>query len=468
MTFPISDIVSLSLTIASGGLRAQALSTPMLIGYHAHYADRVRSYASLTEMTADGFTAGEPLYLMAQALFGQNTSPKTVKIGRKANATVHNVDLTCLTDAVGQVITVTLTSPAGTTHSVSRTCAGGGIPAEATALAVLLNAAGVGGFGAGGTTELAFVAAGNDVQVRAGAGAVAGQIFFYSGLRNLDIGDVSADPGLAADITAIRGEDDDWYACAIDSPGALEQAALALAINSLTKTSWHSTQDSDCRNATAGHLGLVLSAAGYTRAIPVWSPHSMSQYPAVAAMSKMITFKPGATTLAMQELAGVTMAGTNQWDLTTGQLANLRAARMNAYINFGGSGRIDGQAGYCSATRYVDERLTLDYLSLNIPVELANALAARVSGGRKIPYTDEAAAVARAAIRRVLELAESWGAVVLRDKTTGVNHFTFTATPAASQLAADKAARIFAGCEFGCLITGAAQRFELSGTLSFV
>ena len=68
----------------------------------------------------------------------------------------------------------------------------------------------------------------------------------------------------------------------------------------------------------------------------------------------------------------------------------------------------------------------------------------------------------------MLERAEAWGALVLRDEEIGVNYFTFSATPAASQLAADKTARIFKGCTFSCLITGAAQRFELSGTLEFV
>jgi hypothetical protein len=185
-------------------------------------------------------------------------------------------------------------------------------------------------------------------------------------------------------------------------------------------------------------------------------------------MGKMLTFNPGATTLADQSLAGVTADGSNAWDLTAAQLASLRTARVNAYIVFAGVNMIDPQAGTCSATRYVDERLILDWLEANIPVELANAIAARVASGGKVPYTDEAAAVARGAIRTVLELAESWGAVLLLDEETGIDYFTFSATPAASQTAANRLARLFAGCEFGCVITGAAQRFALAGILSFV
>jgi hypothetical protein len=296
---------------------------------------------------------------------------------------------------------------------------------------------------------------------------VAGQLFWYTGLRNIDMEDVTPDPGLAADITAIQAEDDDWYGAALDSTGKAEQTVLGSALIAATKSMWVASQDAEIRDGTAANLFLVLQAAGNERAVPIWSAHGMNEYPACAAMGKMLTFNPGATTLAGQRLAGVTASGSNAWDLSTTQLADIRTARGNAYILFGNAGQIDGQAGYCSATRYVDERLILDYLSLNIPVELANALQARVNSGSKIPYTDEAATVARGAILKVLATAEAWGALILTD-TDGTTDFPFSATPAAAQLTADKTARLFRGVVFGCLITGAAQRFVLAGTLSFV
>ena len=254
----------------------------------------------------------------------------------------------------------------------------------------------------------------------------------------------------------------------LDSCSLAEQTVLATQTAVAGKCCFLTSQDSTIRNGTAGNLALALEAAGRDRACVQYSPHSNMEYYGVALMAKMLTFNPGATTAANQRLSGVTMAGTNTWDLSTAQLAAIRAARANAYINFGGIGQVDPQAGYMCADRYIDERLILDYLQANIPVELANAIAARVSGGSKVPYTDEAAAVARGAIRKVLELAEGWGALILRDKETGEQYFTFSATKAAAQTAGNKAARIFAGCEFGCLITGAAQRFTLTGTLRFV
>ncbi len=467
MSVPVSDYVAMNLSIASAGLQVPELSTAMLMGHHTAYVDRVREYNSLPGLVADGFSATGPIYRMAQALLSQPVSPSSFKVGRRANAPVMAVDVTMLTDVVGNNITITVTSSnTGNTRTYSQACGGGGLGAEATALAILINADAAGD-GAGGTTEILVAAAGNDVTFRPGAAAVAGQIFYYSGLRNLDIADVTPDPGLNADIVAIRAEDDDWYGCAIESPSLAEQTELALRIEAMTKFAWHSSQDSTIREGTAGNLAIVLNAATYQRSMVQYSPHSMAQYPGIAAMSGMITRNPGATTLAYQSLSGVTAAGANAWDLTAAQLANCRTARANVQVVVGGLNLVDGQAGWCSATRWVDERLLLDWLELNIPAELVSAIATAVAGGSKIPYTDAAANVARGAILKVLGQAAGWGAVVLLDEETGVDHFTFSHIKAANQLAADRAARNFAGVTFGCLITGATQTYELSGVLSF-
>lgn len=465
MTFPLSDMVSLNLTIAAGGLRAANLSTPCLIGYHTAWVDYVRTFYSASSVVASGIASGSPLHKMAQAAFAQTPSPRSVKIGRRATPPVHAVELTPTTDAVGNTITVTIHAPDGTSRTYSQACAGGGVNAEATALAVLINAD-VAGYGAAGTTELLVAAAAPPiVTIDPGAGAAAGQIFWYSGLSNLEFLDVTPDPGLAADLVLIQADDDDWYAACLDSQSKAEQTILVDELDVQGKSVWVASMDTEVADGTAANLFDALNTASYTRAVPIWVPGDLSAYPAVAAAAKMLTFKPGATILANQTLSGVT-AAVNGETLSEAQLINIRGDRGNAYIEFGGVNCIDPQAGYCSYERYVDERLTLDYLAANIPVELANAIQALVSGGSKVPYTDAAAAIARGAIRKVLELAESWGAVMLRDGET--NYFTFSATPAAAQTAADKAARIFRGCEFSCVITGAAQQFPLDGTLTFV
>ena len=177
-TVPVSDYVSLNLSIASAGLQVPELSMPMLMGYHTHYVDRVREYSSLAGLVADGFSATGPIYRMAQALLAQPIAPSNFKVGRRANAPVHAVELTPLTDVVGNNIQITITScNTGVSRTYSQACTGGGVPAEATALAALINADAP-GFGAAGTTELLVAAAGPvPVTIDPGPAAVTGQVF---------------------------------------------------------------------------------------------------------------------------------------------------------------------------------------------------------------------------------------------------------------------------------------------------
>jgi hypothetical protein len=462
----VSDFVALNIYLAEAGQQAPNVSTPMLIAYHGITPGRrVLTYNSLAAMVADGFSVYKPPYLMAAALQAQPNPPTSWKIGRRASAPVFWTNLTCLTDTVGQTIEVTLVAPDGSEHTYTRTCAGGGIPAEATALAALMNVDH--GTGGGGSTELVFTGVVNDVTVRPGAGAVTGQIFYFKNLKNLDIVNNTADPGLAADITAIRAEDDDWYYAMLDNASLAENTVLATQTASTApnyKLAMISTQDSTCREGTAGNIMLVTQAATRDRASVWYSPYSMSEYPAVALAGQMSTANPGQTIAAMRALRGVTPAGTRAWDLSLTQMNNIFAARGNVYTTLGSTGVT--VKGTCAALRWIDDRILLDWLAANIPTELYNAMATRVAGGYKVPYTDEAGEFARGPIVKVLEIAAGWGGVTLKDPATGVDYFSFSYTPASSQLAADKALRIFRGVRFGCRLNGAVQQYLLEGYLN--
>lgn len=473
MTYPVTDSATLALSVASAGLRAPNQGMSILIGYTLGFAgDLVREYSSLPGMVADGMDVNSPLYKMAGALQSQSPSPTSWKVGRRTTPTVQAITLTVLTDVADSQITVSLVSPdTGIRRDYTRSAVGGGIPAEATALALLMNNDPT-GFGTLGTNELTFTANVNDVECTFdGAGGTAGQIFYYYGLRNLDLDDVTADPGIAADIALMQLEDDDWYGYAIDSTSSAEQeAAAAMAgITGKTALGFLSTQDSAVRNDTAGNICKVVDAAD-RNVTTFWSPHSMEEYPGVAAMGTMLARNPGGTTLAYQQLSGVTPAGTNDWDLSEAQLAIIRADRGNTYGLMGTTGMVDPTGGWMANTYFVDTQLTLDYISLNIPVEVANALAATARAGKKVAYKDpDAPKVARAAIYAALTPPSTWGAIVLRDSEAdgGTNYFTFTALAAASQTAGNKAARNFAGVTFSCLLTGAVQSYALEGVLSF-
>ena len=79
----ISDIVAITINIADLRLSHQGFGTPLLAvnAESGIFATRVKSYASITEVAVN-FAAGTKTHNMANAIFSQKNSPKTIKVGR--------------------------------------------------------------------------------------------------------------------------------------------------------------------------------------------------------------------------------------------------------------------------------------------------------------------------------------------------------------------------------------------------
>lgn len=91
----LADIVSVSITRVSSAVTQQGFSTALILAHHTRWtSDRVRSYASLSELTDDGFTPDDAVYKAAAALWSQPSPPDTIKVGRRASAFTQTVRLT--------------------------------------------------------------------------------------------------------------------------------------------------------------------------------------------------------------------------------------------------------------------------------------------------------------------------------------------------------------------------------------
>jgi hypothetical protein len=91
----LQDIVAVAITRVSSAVTQQGFSTPCILAYHTRrMSDRVHSYASLSEMTAAGYTPDDTAYKLASALWSQPNPPNQIKIGRRANAFTKSVRLT--------------------------------------------------------------------------------------------------------------------------------------------------------------------------------------------------------------------------------------------------------------------------------------------------------------------------------------------------------------------------------------
>ena len=104
----IDRIVSVQIALNTAGISKEGFSTLMIVGANTVSLPRVSSYTSSVQMTQDGYSETDPLYLMAVDFFSQIPHPNVLKVGRRqvdsVSVTVDNVL------AEGGVYTLTLTS----------------------------------------------------------------------------------------------------------------------------------------------------------------------------------------------------------------------------------------------------------------------------------------------------------------------------------------------------------------------
>lgn len=101
----LNDLVALTITRSTRTPSRAGFGVVMVLAYHALYADRVRTYGSLTEMVADGFTPYDKAYRDVAAAFAQTPAPSTVKLGRRALAMTQVIDLTPAAPSASEVYT---------------------------------------------------------------------------------------------------------------------------------------------------------------------------------------------------------------------------------------------------------------------------------------------------------------------------------------------------------------------------
>jgi len=83
-TLPLNDIVQVILNVSPISAVRATFSLGLIVGKSTHITPtvRVKEYASLAAMIADGFVSTEPEYKAASLYFSQNPVPRRVLIGR--------------------------------------------------------------------------------------------------------------------------------------------------------------------------------------------------------------------------------------------------------------------------------------------------------------------------------------------------------------------------------------------------
>ena len=294
----LDDIVSVTITAETLTPDQTNFGIPLIAGYFPTtvFPERVRSYRSAAEMVSDGFGANDPIVRAAQRLI-QNPKVSQFKIGRRANAMSQDVLLTPNNTTEGFTVTLAVVSPDGTTTNISRINGAAETPTTiATALQPLIDAI-VGLTCVDNTGSVSCTAA-------------AGDLFDYRGIAGLEVKDETADPGIVADLTAIRAEDSGWYGLALDSNSKAEVAAAAGWAESEVLIAGFTSADEEVLDDLAGNIAETLNAAAYDRSFLLWNRAVLS-YAAAAWIGDRFPFDPGASTWKFKQLSGICLLYTS-------------------------------------------------------------------------------------------------------------------------------------------------------------
>lgn len=438
---PITNHVTISITTDSVGVTKPGFGIPLIASHNASFAERVRTYTDLAGLTADGFVATSPEFLAATALFAQDPSIVSLKIGRFALKPTQTYTIIPVA-ADSTAYTITARGEGVTTEDVTFTSDATGTVAEITAgLTTALNAVVGKNFTAvDGTTEVTV------------DGDAAGDWF------SLEVADVSllgivqdhVDPGIATDIAAVRAEDDDWYGLITLYNSEPMVIAAAVIMNALDKIYIAASNESEAITTAVGNGDLIdtIKTNNYTRIAGFYHP-SPANFADAAWYGKILPTVPGKATAKFKTMTGVTAVV-----MTSTQRANLIARDGNSYETVAGvSITFEGTMGDGT---FIDSRRGQDWLT----VEISTAVFALLAGAPKISYTDDGVSRVKAKIRKALEAG-------IRNEYLAANPVPTVTAPLVADIdAADKTARTLPDVKFTATEAGAIHDVTITGVLS--
>jgi hypothetical protein len=367
---PISDFIQVNVQAAVGQVAVRPFnqglivgSSPVIPSYGAN--PRLRQYATLAAMIADGFTAVEGEYLAAQLYFEQNEPAQFVWIGRQ--------DLTAIETAIPH------TGAAGTGYAVGDTVTPTQV-GSSNAKLVVLTVGGSGNVLTLGTT-------------------IGNQGTGYALANNLPTTTSGAGVGLTVDITAVgetllqavqacQQANQQWYG--FMCIGATDTDHLALAAYSTAN--WQSlfyfasTADAAVVNGTAGNIALQMQALK-DRALLSYNTTQGGTFPnniyAAAAILGLAMGLNTATagsafTLNLKPLVGIAPEPLTQTQYNTLVTQNCNTVgTFGAFIGFFASGVLP-------SGEFFDQILYRAMLVAQIQINLMNLLVSVP----KVPQTD--------------------------------------------------------------------------------
>lgn len=435
---PLNDVVQVTITTESAKVLQPGYGVPLILSAGATFPERARVYEDIDGLESDGFTSSMPEHKAASALFAQNPRPEEVIIGRLVNKPTMRW---AVTPVVGNAVTYKLKidgTEVSYTSDASATATEiiGGLKTAIDALSKAITTSDQ-------TTYLRIVA------------NTAGAWFDVSSpdVSKLGITMDNADPGFATDLSAIKVENNDWYAVLNPYASSAINVAVAAWVETNKKLFLAQTIDSDVLTV-AWHatnsldVGSLLRRAAYARTALIYHPTN-NEMAAAAWAGKLLPMDPGSETWAFKTLSGVTaysLSSTNRSNATTKYVNTYEAI---AGLNMTSPGKV-------SANEWIDTIRFIDWQE----TDAATGIFRVVANNPKLPYTDAGIAAVAAEVRA--SLARGVDAGGLADDPAP----TVSVPKAADVSAQDKADRILRDITFDATLAGAIHEIRISGRVA--
>jgi hypothetical protein len=295
------------------------------------------------------------------------------------------------------------------------------------------------------------------------------QGWLVNGFANLELADVTADPGIATDLAAIFNSNKlGWYSVSLDSNSAAEVKAAAAWVEATGqggKVGFFNTSDwSNTNSASTTDLMSSLQTSGYTKSHVVQNNQQLLSYAGCGNAAWCLVQSPGSYAIAQgANILGVPI----DTDITLPESA---ALVVNAYTAStptleGKSGNFfkltaNVRASFWGVTpsgRYMDLPIFIDWLYLNMQADVFGYLASVP----KVPLTQFGIASVQGVIDNRLRTASNppYNGI---DPTQPiiVNVPALASIPTASIVA-----RNLVGVTWSATYTGAIESVSLQGTL---
>lgn len=443
----LQDIVNVSISLSTTAVSRAGFGTPVFIGAHRFFTERIRAYTSITAAAVDLPSGSNELAAVTSA-FSQDVSPSVVKVGRR------DVDLLTYTPAavtaVGQVFSINVVGTDDVAILASFTTTTGSETATEVITALAAALSGIVGVTVGGTTTLTL------------AEATPGTPFAVTSFTLLTQTTTVTETADAS-LTAIEAVDTDFYFVAADDHTETFVLAMAAAMETRSKIYFVSVSEAGALAALAQPATDILGKLAennYFRSSGWFHQDADTTFPEMAFIALAAPADPGSKVWANNKVAGLSASQdpSSGINLTFTQESNLDDRNANWVGVVGG---IDiSRRGKVAGDEWIDAIRNRDFLEARLTEGLQNLQINQPV----IPYTDSGISMVRGTVTSVLNRSVSTSTTpnILQEN----NPYTTDFPRAADVPFAEKQLREL-NASFEGFLAGSIQITKIVGNLTF-